>query len=295
MTSRRPRLLVAVLCLGLLGATPSPDPTPVPPIFELHRTAEAAHLDPTSANPLFILVIGSDVREGDPVAGRADSLHVVAVNTQTGRGTVIGIPRDAYVPIPGHGTNKINASLFFGGAEGVVRTVSELSGLPIHYWALTEFSRFRQLVDTLGGIDVEVPYPMYDRFSGSAFDPGPRHMNGAEALAFSRARKGIPGGDFGRSENHGRLLLAALSKFKTEVTDPFALYRYLDAFDRLVATDVPVTDLIHLGLVARRLDPAGFENLVLPGGTGNAGAASVVFLGPETRSIFDAVRDDGVR
>lgn len=290
------RLPLALVAVVLLAQTPgSPSPTPEP-VVEIHRTAHAAH-DPGSGlpNPLFVLVVGSDIREGDPARGRADSLHVVAVNTNTGEGTIVGIPRDSYVAIPGLGRRKINSALSLGGPERTAQAVSELGGIPIHYWALTEFSRFRQLVDRLGGLDVEVPYPMADRWSGAFFEPGRRHMDGAEVLAFTRARKTIPGGDFGRSENHGRVLLAALEKFKTEVGGPLSLLPYFQAFRDLVVTDVPVGELIGLALVAQRLDPAAVTNIVLPAsGSDSVGGSSVVLLGGGAQEIFDRIRDDGV-
>lgn len=288
------RRSVAILSVLLIAATPSPRTTPPPPVFELHRTAAAAHIDPAKANPLFVLVIGSDVREGDPAAGRADSLHIVAVNTAAMRGTIVGIPRDSLVNIPGRGRAKINEALHMGGGPKTVETVSALTGIPIHYWALSEFTRFRQLVDRLGGIDVSVPYPMADSDSGAFFPPGPRHMNGAELLAFTRNRHNAPGGDLGRSENQGRVLLAGLAKFRAEATDPFSLLRYLEAFTSLVFTDVPVRDLLQLGAIGRRLDPAALQNVVAPGRAGNAGAQSVVFLEPGANAIFAAVRDDGI-
>jgi LCP family protein required for cell wall assembly len=263
--------------------------------IELHRSSLAKYFDPAKTNPLFVLVIGSDIREGDPKAGRADSLHVVAIDTRTGRGTIVGIPRDSYVPIPGTGTQKINASLYFGGPERVVATVQQLSGIRFHYWASVEFSHFRNLVDELGGVDVNVPYAMQDLpYSGANFGAGRRHMNGADALAFARNRHATPHGDFSRSENQGLLLLAGLSKFRVDASDPLKLGRYLLAFHRQVATNVPAGELIKLALVGRSVDPHRVRNLVLPGRGGSAGGASVVFLGPETRDIFRKIREDAV-
>jgi LCP family protein required for cell wall assembly len=291
---RRARLL----CAGLLAtvlATPSPGGTPPKtPALEIHRTAMASHLDPAKANPLIALVIGSDVREGDPAAGRADSLHVVAVNAQTHHGTIIGIPRDSWVDIPGSGMAKITQSLTRGGPTKTVEAVANLTGLPIHYWALIEFSRFRDLVDSLGGIDVQVPYKMADSFSGAYFDPGLRHMDGAEALAFSRNRHGARDGDFGRSENQGLVLLGALRKFKAESGDPFALIRYLESFRTYVSSDVSVRDLLLLAEIGRRTDADAVRNLVLPGHTGQEGPESVVFLDAPAKAIFEDVADDGV-
>jgi LCP family protein required for cell wall assembly len=289
---------VALLLAGLvmLGVATTPPPAPEPPVIELRRTSMASHFDPARASsPLFVLVIGSDVREGDPKGGRADSLHLVALDPNAGRGTIIGIPRDSYVPIPGLGSSKINAALARGGTERMVQTVSQLAGVPIHYWALTEFSRFRQLVDAVGGIEIDVPYAMADSASGAFFEPGRRRMNGPEALAFSRNRKTVPGGDFGRSLNQGRLLLASISQFRRDAQSPLKLASYLLAFNRFVETNVPTRELLQLAAVARRVDPAKVENLVLPGGGGSAGGASVVNLGPGAAEIFAAVRDDAVR
>jgi polyisoprenyl-teichoic acid--peptidoglycan teichoic acid transferase len=287
------RLVAASVLLGVFvstGATPTPTTEPV---FELHRTHQAEHLDPLDANPIFVLVIGSDIREGDPRRGRADSLHLVAINTETGRGTVVGIPRDSYVPIPGVGTRKINSGLVLGSPEALVGAVSQLSGLPIHYWALTEFSRFMAMVAELGGIEVEVPYRMADRLSGAFFDPGPRLLNGMEALAFARNRQDAPRGDFGRQENIGRLMVASVAKFRAEVSTPADVFRYLDVFRRHVESSVPTRELLRLARIGMRADPDGFGNVVLPGTTGTAAGASVVFLSPGMHEIFEAIRHDG--
>ncbi|HVL82491.1 MAG TPA: LCP family protein, partial [Actinomycetota bacterium] len=158
--------LAWALIAGLLVVAPARAQDPV---LEIHRTEAGAHWDPRGTDLLFVLVIGSDVREGDPARGRADTLRLIALNPATMQGSTVGIPRDSYVNIPGRGMSKINASLQFGGPQLVVETVQALAGVPIHFWALVEFSRFRQLVDRLGGVTVNVPYPMNDRFSGANF------------------------------------------------------------------------------------------------------------------------------
>lgn len=291
---RRRRLAHVALigmALGTCAAAPA-SPAP-PPAFRLYRTANAAHLAAGTANPAVVLLIGSDIREGDPATGRADSLHLATLNVKTMRGTIIGIPRDSFVDAPGFGRMKITESLYHGGPELTVRSVEAMSGIKVHYWALVEFSRFRALVDRLGGVDLDMPHRMADANSGAYFDAGRRHLNGAEALAFARNRYDATDGDFGRSLNQGHLLLAGLAKFRAEAGDPFGLLRYLDAFGSLVASNVPVRELLVLGSIARRVDPSGIRNVVLPGRAGTAGPASVVFLDASARTVFDAVRDDG--
>lgn len=290
------RLFISIVAASLLVLIVWREAPPPPelPAIELHRTAAATYFEPAKKPVLFVLIIGSDVREGDPRRGRADSLHLLAINTKKGAGTLIGIPRDSYVPIPGVGTEKINASLFFGGPQRTVQTVQQFTGVPIHYWALVEFSRFRRLVDALGGVEVKVPYPMSDPASGAFFKPGPKKMNGEQALAFSRARKTVPGGDFGRSANQGRVLLGALEKFRKDAGRPLSLVKYLSAFDKLVEANVPTRELVDLAAVGRRLDPSKIRNIVIPGAGGSAGGASVVFVGAGAGDIFRKIRDDAL-
>jgi LCP family protein required for cell wall assembly len=291
---RHAAIAVVLAGVAVLIVRSQRPPPPEPPAIELHRSANASFFEPAKRKVLFVLIIGSDVREGNPSGGRADTLQLLAVNTRSGAGTIVGIPRDSYVPIPGSGTNKINSSLFFGGPQRTVQTVERLAGVNIHYYAMVEFSRFRRLVDLLGGVEVKVPYAMNDSASGAFFKPGPKKMNGAEALAFSRARKTVPGGDFGRSANQGRLLVAALQKFQVDAKRPLSVAKYIRAFDSLVASDVPAAEFLDLVAIGRRLKPSKIRSVVLPGSGGNAGGASVVFLSGGANDIFKKIRTDAV-
>jgi LCP family protein required for cell wall assembly len=289
---RRIVVVLAAVAVATIFSPRSEEPRTDAPVIELHRVAAASYTEPSDKKLFTALIIGSDVREGDPKRGRADSLHLLVVNAKTGAGTIIGIPRDSYVNIPGRGANKINASLFFGGPRSTVAAVKALSGIHIQYWALIEFSRFRKLVDTLGGVEVDVPYAMRDSFSGSDFKPGRTKMNGTQALAFSRDRHSARGGDFGRSENQGRLLLAALEKFREDAKNPLKLAKYLRAFDDLVESDVGIGELLRLAAIGRTLEPGKIKNVVLPGRSGSAGGSSVVFVSPG--DLFKKVKDDAV-
>ncbi|MGE5460067.1 MAG: LCP family protein, partial [Solirubrobacterales bacterium] len=144
----------------------------VPTRDEVRRATHRAELDPAipSSGPTFVLVIGSDARPGaDPAHGLADSLHIVGVDPRTGTASILGIPRDSFVPIPGVGTDKINASLARGGPDLVVRTVERLSGIHIDGYVLTGFAGFERLVDAVGPIAIDVPYPMNDPSSHATF------------------------------------------------------------------------------------------------------------------------------
>jgi LCP family protein required for cell wall assembly len=250
---------------------------------------------PVPADLLFVLVVGSDARPGEDLRhSHADSLHLLAVNPRTLQGTVMGIPRDAWVEIPGHGNGKITTAMAIGGPELLSQTVRRLTGLPVHYWVLTGFGGLASMVDDLGGVDVYVDHRMDDRPSGAHFQPGWHHFTGSQALAFSRARHSEPDGDFGRSRNQGTLLLAALSKLRAEVSDEAGLQRWLDILARRAAFDAPLSQLMPLAALARRLDPAQLGNVVVPGRVGYAGGQSVVFFGQPAAAMFLDLRPDAV-
>jgi polyisoprenyl-teichoic acid--peptidoglycan teichoic acid transferase len=219
---------------------------------------------------------------------------MVAVNPATMEGTIVGIPRDAWVEIPGRGNGKLTSTLANGGPALVVDTVRRLTGLPVNYYVITGFQGLTAMVDAVGGVDVLVNRRMADRNSGAFFEPGWHHLNGAQALAFTRNRHDTASGDFGRSENHGSLLLAALGKLRAEVGDDGGLRRWMDVLGRHASLDVAPDKLLPLSVLARRIDPARMRNVVVPGRIGMAGRASVVFLTSEAAGLFADLRDDAV-
>ena len=267
------------------------------PAIEVHSAHGASFVPALQGRrPLFILVLGSDVRpSGSRVAGqRADSIHILGVDRARRRATLLGFPRDSLVYIPGFGTRKINDALNFGGPDLMVRTVERLTSIRIDFWAMTTFPSFVRLVDGLGGLTVNVPYDMHDPYSGADFRAGPRKLSGRQALAFARNRHDTPDGDFSRSQNQGRLLLAALAKLRVEFGhDPTALLRWVSVGWHNVRTNLEVPTLLNLGMAAAQIPASNVTNLVVPGRGGSAGGASVVFLSPSARSVFADLRRDG--
>ncbi|MGH2739222.1 MAG: LCP family protein [Actinomycetota bacterium] len=296
------RLLALVIVLGLggwvaigaIGARPDRAAAQSPAI-EIHRVQKAGFLPTPGSDgePIFILALGSDARPGQDIERqRADSIHIVAINPEERAVTILGFPRDSYVPIPGVGTRKINEGLVHGGPDLMVQTVSQLTGIEFDYWALTSFLGFATMVNRVGGLDIEVLYPMYDSLSGTSFDPGEQTLTGSEALAFSRDRHSAPGGDFGRSENQGRVMLAALEQLHRQyMRDPKALFRWMSIGLAFIRTDLPLSEVLNLGFLALQVDPDDVTNLVVPGTTGAAGAASVVFLSPPSGFYADLADD----
>jgi polyisoprenyl-teichoic acid--peptidoglycan teichoic acid transferase len=263
------------------------------PAFTLTATGDA---DFTGApdQPVFFLMIGNDERPG--VGGRrADALHVVGINPAAGQATILNIPRDTWVDYPdGGGAHRINEGTPRGGPELQARLVSDLVGVPISFTIEVNFAGFVGLIDELGGIDLWVPQGMSDRNSGAAFDPGPQHLSGEQALAFSRNRH-IGGGDFTRTRNQASVLIAALAAARTQVTGPTSALQAMSTFFRygeFVGADWD--DLFRLGEVALTIDPSTIRSQLVPGRSGNAGGASVVFVDPGAALLFEDFRDDAI-
>src|SRR5437899_1910962 len=176
----------------------------------------------------------------------------------------------------------------------MVRTIESLTGIRVDFWMLTSFNGLIRMVNGIGGLSVNIPRRMHDRFSGANFSKGRHKFNGRAALAFARDRHDVPGGDLGRSANQGRLLLAALSKL-TDVfgQDPGSLLKWISIGWRNIRTDLGLPTLLQLGLTATRIDPNKVTNIVVPATTGTVGAVSVVFLSARAQSLYADLRADG--
>jgi polyisoprenyl-teichoic acid--peptidoglycan teichoic acid transferase len=286
--------VVAAALLGWIAAGAAAVGPPGTP-GSLHRTMQADFSPGVPSDGfLFLLAIGSDARPRQSVTrSRADSLHLIGIDPRRGTASILGIPRDSYVPIPGAGTDKINAALFHGGPELTVRTVERLSGIHIDAYLLTGFEDFRRMVNEVGDLEVRVPYPMSDSFSGAHFRAGPTRLSGPEALSFARNRHDAPGGDFGRSLNQGRLLIAALREFADDMRrDPVTLLRWAAAGAGHIQTDLSLVDMFELLLGALSVDPGRVNNRVVAGSGTTIGGQSVVRLGSGAHALFRDVRQD---
>lgn len=172
------------------------------------------------------LLVGSDSRAGltDEQAGelstgtasedpgqRTDSMMLMHVPDGGGQAALISIPRDSYVPIAGHGKSKINAAYAWGGPKLLVDTVEQATGLRIDGYVEIGFGGFASVVDSLGGVDICVPFNMNDPLAGINLKKGCQSLDGKNALGFVRARYSDPRGDIGRAERQ-RMFLSAIMK-----------------------------------------------------------------------------------
>jgi len=266
-------------------------------VVEIHSAHGSSFVPALEGNrPLFILALGSDARPGQNILReRSDSIHLIGVDLRRHRATILGFPRDSWVPIPGHGTTKINTAMALGGPQLTVRTIESLTGIRIDFWMLTSFAGLRGMVNGIGGLTINVPRRMHDRFSGAFFSRGRHLVHGAGALAFARDRHDVPGGDLGRSANQGRLMLAALTQLRTVFDkNPGDILTWIAVGWRHVRTTLGLASLVELALTATKVPPANVRNMVVPARTGTIGSASVVFITPAARAIYADMRADGV-
>ena len=251
----------------------------------------------TGTKPIVILAVGSGARPGDDVLhSLSDSLHLIFLNPGKHRATMVGIPRDSYVDIPGHGTNKINSALFYGGPDLMVQTIESVSGVHIDYWAITTFWGFTDMINEIGGLTVDVPFRMYDSYSHADLQPGVQTLNGSQALSMARDRHSMLEGDFARQENGGRLILAALAQFQKEYAkDQSELVSWLGAGMSNVYTEIPLNEVQQLAFTATKVPVKNVQNVVLPGSAQMAGSLSVVILDNAWKArIFTDVKPDGI-
>jgi LCP family protein required for cell wall assembly len=258
--------------------------------FSITKTA-ATDYTPRPGAPIFILVVGNDGRPGD-TSTRGDAIHVIGVNPALGKATMLDFPRDTGLPIPGHGTDKVNASHVYGGAALEAQTLGNAIGVQIPYAIDTNFGGFVDMINDMGGLQVTVPEAMDDSGSGAHIPAGPLKMSGATALAFARNRHQFPTGDLKRSENQGYLITQALTQLRAENTGPVGTLKLLANLGRHTQLEgIGLDDLYALGRLGLSIDPANVRNVVIPI---SAGSGTRLSLGAGAASLFDDFADDAV-
>ncbi|WP_246456061.1 LCP family protein [Nocardioides mesophilus] len=287
---RRHLALVLVLLVTLV-AVPGAGVRDAPvSLVKLRSTGAVDH----PRDVVWILFLGSDARPGQSVTrSRADAIQLTGVNLRTGAATVIGVPRDSYVDIPGHGREKINASMYFGGPQLMGRSVGNLVGVQPNYVMTAGFDGFRRMVDGIGGVTVDSRFSFSDPVRPQGYHVGPNKLTGFQAEIFARIRKAFPRGDFDRSANQQDVLRGILRQVRLHVDEPGFMERGVLSVVRNLDTDLRPAELFRLAQAAATIDPARMRGCVVLGGVGYAGAASVVFPDvARARRIGDDVRRD---
>jgi len=223
------------------------------------------------ANGTTFLLVGVDSRSRKPTTGReataqlwkygaqrSDTLMLVHLGPGEHTASTVSLPRDSWVPIPGHGSAKINAAFSWGGPPLLIQTVEQLTGVRVDHFGVIDWHGFRSLTDAVGGVPVTVPENSYDPEQHRRFTAGTHTMDGKEALAYVRQRHGLPGGELDRIKRQQRFLRSVVGEVRGEVsvTDPLGVARMLDAITRTVSVDDGMSngDLRDLVLGLRHLN-----------------------------------------
>jgi LCP family protein required for cell wall assembly len=256
------------------------------------------------SHPTTILMLGTD---NSKIGGRSgdrhsDSILLVRTDPSHHRLYYLSIPRDLEVPIPGYGTQKINAAFQDGGPALAIKTIHTFTGIPIDHVVVVNFADFKDLIDALGGIDVNVPkpirsnrfdcpYPTQARCSawqGWRFEKGKQHMGGERALIYSRIRENMldpSETDVTRGARQQSVIEAVASRF----TSPATLVRVPFSGGSLVkplTTDLSAGQLVQLGWVKFRSSSGISVHCRLGGDLGGNGTGSPSEDNPATIAMF---------
>ena len=261
--------------------------------WQLGRIAsvEVSGLHSTKAGrPFNMLVVGSDSRAntggqyGNVGGQRNDVTMVVRVDPPSRRVSLLSIPRDLLIPIADLGRqDKVNAA-FVGGPSRVVKTIEQNFGIPINHYLLVDFNGFKAIVDALGGIRIDFPYPSRDMdnqgHNMSGLDirrAGCQRLNGTQALALARSRdfsylrddrwRWDPNGDLGRIRRQQAFLQAVLKKGLSQgLTNPLRANAFIGAVVGDLTKDkgLKISDIVGLGARFRSFSPSALETYTVP-------------------------------
>jgi LCP family protein required for cell wall assembly len=255
------------------------------------------------------LVVGSDSRQGldeqrrrqlgtGQAAGRrADTMMLLHIPRGTGKPTLVSLPRDSYVPIPGHGRNKLNAAFAFGGPPLLARTVEQVTGIRLDRYMEVGFDGFASVVDAVGGVQICPKTSMRDPMAGLNVKAGCQLASSKTALAYVRARH--VDSDFGRIGRQQEFLGSLVDKVTSPgvLLNPFKSVSLLRTGTDAVAVDqaAHVWNLIRFPFAMKAISGGGGVATTVPvaGGASIPGAGSVVQWDRERAlALFEALKHD---
>jgi LCP family protein required for cell wall assembly len=252
------------------------------------------------------LITGSDSRAGlskaeenqlalghDISGSRSDTILLLHVPANGTPPTLVSLPRDSYVPIPGHGFNKLNAAYAFGGPKLLVRTVQNATGLPIDHYMGIGFGGLVSVVDDVGGVDICLKGPMKDPKAGLNLKAGCQTLNGDQALGFVRTRA-FTQGDLQREQDQRILIKAILAKMTSPGTlaNPFAVIPAANGAASAITIDqgTGLTQLISVAFALR--NPVTTTVPILNAGLSTSVGSAVEWNHTEARQFFSDLGHD---
>jgi LCP family protein required for cell wall assembly len=215
---------------------------------------------------ILVLGIGGEGHDGPNLS---DTIMVVSLDPKTKHAAILSVPRDLYVKIPASANTrvqygKINSANAYGGPQLAAQTVSNVIGVPIHYYVIIDFSGFRQAIDAVGGVDINVPTAIYDPsypcdnerggFCPFSIAAGQQHMDGTVALRYSRSRHSTS--DFDRAARQQLVLEALRQKALTlsTLTNPVKLTQLIQAVGSHLKTDIQPNEISKIAGIVKDVD-----------------------------------------
>lgn len=258
-----------------------------------------------------VLVVGTDRRSDVPTTGsdagaaswipgaqRSDALMILHISADRRSASIISIPRDTWVVVPGYGMNKINAAFSFAGPSLAIQTVELATGVRIDHLAVIDWSGFEALIDSVGGITVTVPETVTDSVHDVTWTVGEHHLNGEQALDYVAQRHGLPLGDLDRVRRQQVVLRTLMqSALHQEMRkDPRMLFDFLDTVSKHLSVDSgwSTKDITSLLVSMRSFRTVDLTYLTMPvAGFGTEAGQSVVYVDRRlSHSLWGAVITD---
>ena len=234
--------------------------------------------EPESPAAMNILVLGSDHRQAEEEAyGRSDTIILIHVDPDRDYLSVMSLPRDLRVEVPGYGLEKINAAFAYGGPALTIRTVEQLTGVDINHYMEVDFEAFQDITDALGGVYVDVDRRYYNdnpQWELIKLAPGYQLLDGADALDYVRFRHDL-NADFGRMERQQRFL-SAMREQAMGWNLPFKLPGLISALFANISTDLGTNDILKLAYWGIRLDGSRIRQVSLVANTETINGVSYV-------------------
>jgi len=253
----------------------------------LKKSAYAAlvhHKASPLSGPSTTLILGSDQRGQAPA--RSDTIMLMRFDPKTHSVSELSIPRDTLVDIPGHGQGKINEAYFWGGPAGAIKVIGGYAGVPINHVMVVNFRGFPKLVDSVGGVTVDVPKNISSWYTGGQtvhFRKGPQVMNGRQALIYSRLR--YVDNDFMRMGRQQQVVQALEKKIKRP-SNAIRLPWIGADFMHGVHTDLTTRQIMALAWLQWRTPASKQYKWVLPGTPEMIGGGSYVVVDPALKARY---------
>lgn len=209
-----------------------------------------------------ILILGNDARPGEDIT-RSDTIILASIDPHQKKVVLLFIPRDTKWFSPVHGVQKINAALAYDGPTGAVQAVQDLVQVKIDHYMVVNFEAFKAIIDTLGGVEIDVKENMYKPSENIHVEKGLQVLNGEDALGYVRFR-GYLMGDVTRAEHQAVFMKALVHKIMEPAT-VLKLPQLVLAVNKLLNTDMLATDMIRYASWVPAFTEASLVTQVMPG------------------------------